>query len=29
MVDLKNSAHTIEKAVAPSTLEVDPKPFYD
>ncbi|NOH46813.1 HD-GYP domain-containing protein [Vibrio rotiferianus] len=29
MVDLKNSPHSVEKAVAPSSLEVDPKPFYD
>lgn len=29
MVDLKNSAYVIEKAIAPSTLEVDPQPFYD
>ncbi|MGR5131618.1 HD-GYP domain-containing protein [Vibrio alfacsensis] len=29
MVDLKNSAYAIEKAIAPSTLEVDPQPFYD
>ncbi|MGB9545833.1 HD family phosphohydrolase, partial [Vibrio harveyi] len=29
MVDLKNSSHSVEKAVAPSSLEVDPKPFYD
>lgn len=29
MVDLKNSSHSIEKAIAPSSLEVDPKPFYD
>ncbi|HHX8283254.1 TPA: HD-GYP domain-containing protein [Vibrio diabolicus] len=29
MVDLKNSLHKIERAVAPSSLEIDPKPFYD
>ncbi|WP_045387696.1 HD-GYP domain-containing protein [Vibrio rotiferianus] len=29
MVDLKNNPHSVEKAVAPSSLEVDPKPFYD
>ncbi|MDA0126112.1 HD-GYP domain-containing protein [Vibrio sp. MM46] len=29
MVDLKNSPHSVENAVAPSSLEVDPKPFYD
>ncbi|WP_010447687.1 HD-GYP domain-containing protein [Vibrio rotiferianus] len=29
IVDLKNSPHSVEKAVAPSSLEVDPKPFYD
>lgn len=29
MVDLKSSAYVIEKAVAPSMLEVDPQPFYD
>lgn len=29
MVDLKNSPHKIERAVAPSSLEIDPKPFYD
>ncbi len=29
MVDLKHSSLKIEKAVAPSSLEVDAKPFYD
>ncbi|ENQ8066307.1 HD-GYP domain-containing protein [Vibrio parahaemolyticus] len=29
MVDLKTSAHKIERAIAPSSLEIDPKPFYD
>ncbi|MGU3811080.1 HD-GYP domain-containing protein [Vibrio diabolicus] len=29
MVDLKNSLHKIERAVAPSSLEIDTKPFYD
>ncbi|MGP1388544.1 MAG: HD-GYP domain-containing protein [Vibrio diabolicus] len=29
MVDLKNSLHKIERAVAPSSLGIDPKPFYD
>ncbi|KGK14968.1 HD-GYP domain-containing protein [Vibrio navarrensis] len=29
MVDLKNSTLKIERAVAPSSLEVDAKPFYD
>lgn len=29
MVDLKNSLQKIERAVAPSSLEIDPKPFYD
>ncbi|OLQ89877.1 HD family phosphohydrolase [Vibrio ponticus] len=28
-VDLKHSAVKIEKAVAPHTLEIDPKPFFD
>ncbi|WP_404764597.1 HD-GYP domain-containing protein [Vibrio alginolyticus] len=29
MVDLKTSAYKIERAIAPSSLEIDPKPFYD
>ena len=29
MVDLKSSSYSVEKAIAPSSLEVDPKPFYD
>lgn len=28
-VDLKSTKVSIEKAIAPSTLEVDPKPFFD
>lgn len=28
-LDLKSSKVTIEKAIAPSSLEVDPKPFFD
>ncbi|EMK3349723.1 HD-GYP domain-containing protein, partial [Vibrio parahaemolyticus] len=29
MLDLKTSTHKIERAIAPSSLEIDPKPFYD
>ncbi|HBH7873206.1 TPA: HD-GYP domain-containing protein [Vibrio parahaemolyticus] len=29
MVDLKTSTHKIERAIAPSSLKIDPKPFYD